>query len=163
MASGSVDLAVAVDVDGVMLAPHYRASEDALRVVARLAGKVERRSGNRTMVQTSMPDHPAIAALRSGHPMEFLRAEIARRSAAGFPPTGELMAIDVRNAPDGADTALREAGGSVVRGPASAGEGMRWLLEGSDLREVKIRLRSLVQSWRDAGARVRVDVDPIDL
>ena len=163
VATGSVDLAVAVDVDGVLLAPHYRAAEDALRVVARLAGKVKRRSGNRTMVQTSMPDHPVFGALRSGHPMGFLTAEIAQRSAEGFPPVGELMAIDLRNAPDGADTALRQVAGSAVRGPAPSGGGLRWLLEGPDLREIKIRLRSLVQRWRDAGAKVRVDVDPIDL
>ena len=161
--TGAVDLAVAIDVDGVMLAPHYRAAEDALRVVARLAGKVKRRSGNRTMVQTSMPGHPVIAALRSGHPMAFLTAEITQRSAEGFPPMGQLMAIDLRKAPDGADTALRQVAGSAVRGPARSGDGLRWLLEGPDLRDVKIRLRSLVQRWRDAGAKVRVDVDPIDL
>jgi primosomal protein N' (replication factor Y) len=158
-----VDVAAAVDIDGVMLAPHYRASEDALRLVARLAGKVRPGSGNRCMVQTGMPDHEVIAALRSGHPMPFLRSELGHREGDGFPPMGELVAIDVREVPDGADAALRETVGAGVHGPAATPEGMRWLLQGSDLREAKIRLRGLVQRWRDAGARVRVDVDPIDL
>jgi len=161
--SPDVDIAAAVDIDGVMLAPHYRAGEDALRLVARLAGKVKPGAGNRCLVQTGVPGHAVIAALRGGHPLPFLRAELDRRSIEGFPPTGELIAIDVKNTPDGADGALREAVGDGVHGPAPSGEGTRWLIQGSDLREPKIRLRRLVQQWRDTGARVRVDVDPIDL
>lgn len=158
-----VDLAVALDIDGLMLAPNYRAAEDALRVAARTAGKVHRGSGNRAMAQTALPEHPVVAALRSGHPMPFLQEELRLRGEQGFPPTGELIAIDVGNVPDDADTDLRRTVAADVHGPAEAGEATRWLVQGPDLREAKIRLRGLVQTWRDAGARVRVDVDPIDL
>jgi primosomal protein N' (replication factor Y) len=160
---GRVDVAAAVDIDGVMLAPHYRAAEDALRVIARLAGKVRQGSGNRCLVQTGVPGHDVIGALRSGHPLGFLRSELEVREAEGFPPFGELMAVDVRGGPDAADSAIREAAGDGVLGPAPSGEGVRWLVQGPDLREAKIRLRSVVQRWRDSGARVRIDADPIDL
>ena len=77
---------------------------------------------------------------------------------------GELIAIDVRDAPAGFGEHLtRAAGDAVVLGPAGTPDGERWLVQGSDLRHIRIRLRSLVQGWRDAGARVRVDADPIDL
>jgi hypothetical protein len=37
------------------------------------------------------------------------------------------------------------------------------LLQGADLRAVRVRLRTLVQRWRDAGHTVRIDADPLDL
>ncbi len=115
------------------------------------------------MAQTALPEHPVVAALRSGHPMPYLREELRLRGEEGFPPMGELIAVDVADAPGDADAELRRAVAAEVHGPAETSEGTRWLVQGPDLREAKIRLRGLVQSWRDAGARVRVDVDPIDL
>ena len=158
-----LDLTAAIDIDGVMLAPHYRAGEDALRLVARLATKVRPGPGNRCIIQTGMPGHAVIAALRNGHPLPFLRRELERRAEEGFPPMGELVAIDVKGAPEGADGALRDTIGDGVHGPATTGDGTRWLVQGPDLLQAKIRLRRLVQQWRNAGARVRIDVDPIDL
>lgn len=159
-----VDLAVAVDADALMLAPNYRAEEEALRLLARLAGLVRRGRGNRCIIQTGQPTHPALAALRHGHPTEFLAAVVASRNDQQFPPMGELIAIDVRDTPAGFGEQLTGAAGdALVLGPAGTPDGERWLVQGSDLRQIRIRLRSLVQGWRDAGARVRVDADPIDL
>ncbi len=162
-AIGRIDVAAAVDIDGIMIAPHYRAGEDALRVMARLAAKVVPGTGNRCIVQTAMPEHPVVAALRRGHPLEYLRHELDERASAGFPPAGELLAIDVRDTPSDADAELRAIAGTAVHGPAPAGEAQRWLLQAPNLREAKVRLRGLVQRWRDGGAQVRVDVDPLDL
>ena len=115
------------------------------------------------MVQTSMPDHPIIAALRSGRPLDFLQNELSARARDGFPPAGELLALDLREPPAEADAQLRDVAGAEVLGPADTGEGQRWLLQGKDLGDARVRLRGLVQSWRDAGVRVRIDVDPSDL
>lgn len=161
--AGRVALAAAVDIDGLMLAPHYRSAEDALRVVARLASLVTPGSGHRCLVQTGMPNHPVIAALRRGRPMSFLSDEIGQRSAAGFPPLADLIAVEVGGNSDGVDDELREVTEGTVRGPAPVGEGRRWLLQGTDLRRTRLRMRDLVQRWRDRGGRVRIDVDPIDL
>ena len=60
-------------------------------------------------------------------------SESGLRRAAAFPPYGELR------------------------------DRTRWLLQGADLTDAKVRLRPLVRTLRDAGHRVRVDVDPIDL
>ncbi|HSG80012.1 MAG TPA: hypothetical protein VLD62_10565, partial [Acidimicrobiia bacterium] len=46
-----VDLSVIVDADGPMLAPHYRASEDALRIFARVVALAGRGRGRRAIVQ----------------------------------------------------------------------------------------------------------------
>jgi primosomal protein N' (replication factor Y) len=163
--SGSVDIAVAVDGDAAVFAANYRAAEDALRLLARLATSVRRGRTNRTLVQTSRAGHAVYEALRRGSAADFMAAEVARRRQDGFPPAGELVAVEVRD-PVGAIAADLEeavAGDGVVMGPAPVGERMRWLIQGGDLRRAKVALRPMVQSWRESGARVRIDVDPIDL
>jgi primosomal protein N' (replication factor Y) len=158
-----VDLAVAVDADGPILAPHYRAPEDALRLLARLALTVQRGRGKRCMVQTGDPHHPVIEALRFGKPFPFLDEVLAERAATQFPPVGEIIAIEAVEAED-ADAVVRAAAeGATVLGPAPGPMGDRWLIQGADLHRTRILLRSAVQSLRDAGARVRIDADPVDL
>jgi primosomal protein N' (replication factor Y) len=160
-----VDLSVIVDADGPMLAPHYRASEDALRMFARVVALAGRGRGRRAIVQTAMPESPVIEAIRRAEPLAFLEREVAVRSDLGFPPSGELLAIEVRDALDGADADLREALGdrATVLGPSEHDGELRWLIQGRDLGPARIVLRSLVHRWREAGVRVRVDADPIDL
>jgi primosomal protein N' (replication factor Y) len=160
-----VDLAVLIDADGWLLAPNYRAEEDAIRIIARLASRVAPGSGRRAMLQTTQPEHRVVAAARRGDAMELLRVLLEERAALGFPPSGELIAIEVGNPPDDADHQLRETIGAdaAVLGPAETGDGTRWLVQGRALHSVRVRLRRLVQQWRDADARVRVDADPVDL
>lgn len=163
IAVGGVDLAVGVDVDGPALAPHYRAGEDALRLFVRLAHTVVRGRGRRCLVQTSDPDGVVIQSLRSGRIDEFVEAELENRRRAGFPPFGELIALEV-SATFELDLDLqRELGTATVLGPASTDGRSRWLVQGSDLSEARLRLRAVVGRLRERGARVRVDVDPIDL
>ena len=97
--------------------------------------------------------------------MELLQLLLEERTVAGFPPAGELIAIDVRDAPVDADDRLREIVGdaATVLGPGESNAGLRWLIQGRSLHTVRVLLRRQVQQWRDAGARVRVDADPVDL
>lgn len=164
-ALSGVDLAVAVDADGLVLGSHFRAAEEALRVLARLAGRVRRGSGRRLIAQTSMPDQPVIAALRRGDPVEFLEQEMAVRQAMGYPPAADMMVVEVRGEPDpvGSDLASVADESVSVMGPALAAGAHRWLIQGGGLGGYKLALRPLVQRWRDSGSSVRIDVDPIDL
>lgn len=159
-----VGLGVVVDFDGMSGAPHYRATEDTLRLLVRLGQAVERGSGHRLIIQTSRPDQELLKALVSGHSEHFLAEELERRKAADFPPFGSLIAIEVDIDHD-ADDAIRAAvgGSAAVRGPARMRDRMRWLIQGDDLALARISLRSAVGELRQQGARVRVDADPIDL
>jgi len=160
-----VDLAIVVDGDGPMLAPTYRAAEDALRLFARAIATAGRGSGRRGLIQTSDPSHGVFEALRRGDPVPFVRQDSATRAEAGFPPGGELLVIEVGDAPDSAtaDLTAAVAGRGEVLGPADAGERLRWLVQGTDITSARIAIRSLVARWREGGARVRVDADPVDL
>ena len=163
-AVGVVDLAVVVDADGMVLAPHYRAEEDALRTLARVATTVGRGRGRRCLVQTAQSGHRVFEALRHGRPLPLLETLLEERRSVGYPPAGELMAVEIACDPGTIDSDLRTAAGDAeVLGPAPSGARLRWLVSAPDLRPVKLALRPLVQGWRDHGARVRIDADPVRL
>ncbi len=160
-----VRLAVAVDADGLLLAPNYRAGEEGLRLLARLVGTVEAGRGRRSIVQTAQPEHPVMAALRRGDPLPYLHEELEGRAALGFPPAGQLIVLEVGEPPPDADARLRKAVGTrgSVLGPAERRGRTRWLIQGSSLEGARGALRPLDQHLRESGARVHVDVDPLDL
>lgn len=158
-----MQLAVAVDVDSLLYGSNYRASEEAIRVLARLVGCVIRGKGFRTLLQTSDPDSPLIVALRRGEPIPYLESVLAERARDGFPPATEMLAIEVKGADtDSVSPEIVAIAPGMVMGPVASGDGLRWLLQG-DLGLVKTELRRVVQRLRDSGATVRVDADPIDL
>ncbi len=160
-----VDVAVAVDADGLFMGTNYRAGEDALRVLARLTALVGRGKGRRSVIQTTRPNHPVIAALRRGNPMEFLEEELRLRAEYRLPPSGEVIVVEVTDSPGWATSELADLGGETVTvlGPAPARGALRWLLQGTDLSPVRDELRSIAHRLRDAKASVRIDVDPTEL
>jgi primosomal protein N' (replication factor Y) len=158
-----VDLTVVVDGDGPLMAPSYRAGEDGLRMLGRAVAAAGRGRGRRAIVQTADPDHPAMAALRDRDPIAFIRGETQVRRSLGFPPGGEVIAVEVSGL-EGASSALAALGDRAeVHGPAETASGLRWLIQGADLTAARVVLRSIVSTWREGGARVRVDADPLDL
>lgn len=156
-------LAVAVDVDALLYGQNYRSSEEALRILARLVGSVSRGKGYRTILQTSNPESDLVAALRRGDPIPYLEGVLAARARDGFPPATEMMALETRSIDEHTVSGhLHELAPGMVLGPVKSGDGHRWLIQG-DLGRIKTEMRGMVQRLRDAGAVVRVDVDPIDL
>ncbi len=118
--------------------------------------------GRRAIVQTSLPAHPVFDALRSGDPVPFMENVLRSREETGFPPVGELIALET-DADDAARLLEEAAGDAALLGPAREGDRDRWLIQGPDLNRVRIRLRGAVRQLRDGGSRVRVDADPVDL
>ena len=159
-----ISLAVVADADGLVLGTNYRAAEEALRSLARVAAVVGSGSGHRTIVQTSNPEHPVLKALRRGEVLPFLEAELEQRAAFGFPPVGDLIVLECRNCPESAGRDLAERlPDAAILGPAETERGTRWLLQAKDLAGTRNELRKIAGEWRDGGASLRIDVDPIDL
>lgn len=160
-----VDLGLVVDADGLALGSNYRAGEEALRILARVAGRVGRGGGRRLILQTGMVDHPLIVALRRGDPLGYLRHELAEREAAGYPPATEIMVVEVTGDAEqvDADLRLQSGDGALILGPAPSGDARRWLIQAPALGAFKAAIRTPVQKWRDSGSTVRIDVDPLDL
>jgi len=161
---GEVSLSVAIDIDGMAHAPTYRASEDALRLLVRLAHLVVKGKGNRLLVQTADANQPIVSALVSGRSEEFLKDLMLERRASNFPPYGELIALEIDRTVS-VGSAIVDALGTDARvlGPAPMRDRDRWLIQGQDLTKARLALRQVVGTLRDKGARVRIDVYPIDL
>jgi primosomal protein N' (replication factor Y) len=161
---GEVSLAVAVDIDGMAHAPTYRASEDAFRLLVRVAQLIRKGKGNRLLIQTALTDQPIVAALISGRSDVFLGELMEERRSSRFPPFGELIALEIdRTVPVGDAITAAIGDDARILGPAPMRDRDRWLIQGPDLTRARVSLRRVVGTLRDKGARVRIDVDPIEL
>lgn len=156
-------LTVASNVDGMFLGTGYRTTEEALRQLARLAGALAPGPGRRLMAQVMEPSMPIVETIRRGDPIPYLERVLIERGRQGFPPSTEMLAIEIRDkVPEDADPSIRSLEGAEVLGPLELENGKRWLLSGT-LTKARVDLRHLVGRWRDGGATVRIDADPIDL
>jgi primosomal protein N' (replication factor Y) len=138
-----------LDFDAELLAPRYRAGEQALALLARAARLVGRRPAGLVAVQTRQPGHPVVAAGVRADPGRLADAELPVRQALGLPP---LSAIAQLSGEGAAEFAAAIIGVDVV-GPDAGG---RWLVRAPD----HVTLCDALAGVTRPAARVRVDVDP---
>lgn len=149
----SADVVAFLDFDGELLAPRYRAAEQAFALLVRAARLVgDRAGGGRILVQTRLAHHEVIQAALLADPGRLAATELARRQALGFPPASAMAAVSGPAAPAFLDAFGRPTGVDVL-GPA----GGQWLLRASTHQ---VLCDPLAAVTRPAG-RVRVEVDPL--
>jgi primosomal protein N' (replication factor Y) len=89
-----VTLGVVVDADSTLRFPDFRAEERTFALIAQLAGRAGRGpKGGRVYVQTASPDAEAIQYAARHDTAGFLRGELARREALGYPPYADLIRV----------------------------------------------------------------------
>jgi primosomal protein N' (replication factor Y) (superfamily II helicase) len=146
------DVVAFLDFDAELLAPRYRASEQAMSLLVRAARLVgPRAGGGRLLVQTTLPQHVVVRSALLADPGRLAADESRMRALLRFPPASALAVIDGA----GADTwmpALRERGLEVL-GPTDG----RYLVRAEDWMTLG---RAIVDVAPPKGARVRVAVDP---
>lgn len=160
--AGSADLVVFLDFDQELLAPRYRAAEQALALLARASRLVgPRTDGGRIIVPTRMPEHVVLRSVLLADPAPAGRDEARRRRLLAHPPAGSVADIGGQAAPAYLDRLTRvldhaELGAEVqVLHPTDD----RWLVRAPDpdtLCEVLSRVE------RPPG-RLRLRVDPMRL
>jgi len=146
------DVVAFVDFDRELLAPRYRADEQAMALVtkaARLLGP--RARGGRLLVQTYLPRHAVIQAALLADPGRLLAPERARREAFGMPPAMALAAVSGRGSDVVADE-LRRIDGVTVGGADED-----YLVRADTWATLG---QALIAAERPKGSRVRVVVDP---
>lgn len=137
-----------LDFDAELLAPRYRAHEQAVSLVARAARLVGAgRDGGRVFLQTSVPDHPVVTDLVGVDLSGIGRREDERRREASLPPYAALALLEG----EGAEALAVSLGFPVARW----GDG--WLVRAPDSESLG---DALVATPRDPAARIRVVVDP---
>lgn len=147
------DVVVFLDLDQELLAPRYRAAEEALTLLVRAARIVGRRGeGGRLVVQTRMPHHVVVQTVLKAAPELHATAERARRRELRFPPSTAMAEVSGAAAAAFVERLGRPAGLEVL-GPSDG----RWLLRAGDHRTLCDALAAVP---RPPG-RLRVVVDPL--
>ena len=123
-----VGAVVFLDFDQELLAPRYRAGEQALALLARASRLLGGRGhGGRIVVQTRMPEHPVIMAAASGDPARLAAWEEPLRRDLRLPPFSALALLSGPGAAElverlGANGAVAAAGLPAVGLPVAAGQ-----------------------------------------
>lgn len=146
--AGRADVVAFLDLDAELLAPRYRAGEQAMALLARAARLVGGRSaGGRLLVQTFLPRHEVLQAVLHADPSRAAKVELSRRELLGLPPFAALAAVSGTGAGEFADATGLEssASGDVV------------LLRAPSWDELGA---AIAATPRPKGSRLRIEVDP---
>jgi primosomal protein N' (replication factor Y) (superfamily II helicase) len=142
-----------LDFDQELLAPRYRAGEQAMALLVRAARVAGRReSGGRVLVQTRQPGHPVLVAAVRADPGRLVEAEQEIRRVLALPPVCAVALLSGEAASPFA-AALRPRVEVL-----DLGDG-RWLARASDHEGL---CDALAATARPRG-RLRVEVDPLRL
>lgn len=173
-----VGLGVVVDADQTLRFPDFRAEERTFALITQLAGRTGRggsgRDAGRVLVQTMEPAARPITLAVHHDSETFVRGELRRRKALGYPPFTTMIrvicaAID-RDAAYAAATALRERIASVgVLGPAPlfmlrAKSRYQLVVKSADraaaIAAVRQAVDEVIAQRRHREVALSVDVDP---
>lgn len=147
------DVVAFLDLDAELLAPRYRAAEQAMALIVRAARLLgPRQRGGRLLVQTFVPEHEVLRAAVLADPARVADAEAARRRELGFPPVRALAAVSGSGADEFA-ASLRDDATVTVQGPVAGIYVVRtdsWDVLGD----------ALGRAPRPPRSRLRIEVDP---
>ena len=166
-----------VDADLGLRGGDLRAAERTFQLLAQATGRAGRadRPG-RALIQTYLPEHAVMQALKAQDRDAFLAAEAQMRELSGLPPYGRLAAL-ILSSPDGAKladyakalaAAIPNADGLEVYGPVDAPLA---LIRGVRRKRFLVRadkgvdLQGFLTTWRararpPGAVRLQIDVDP---
>jgi primosomal protein N' (replication factor Y) len=146
--AGRADVVAFLDLDAELLAPRYRAGEQAMALLARAARLVGGRgAGGRLLVQTFLPRHEVLQAVLHADPSRAAKVELSRRELLGLPPFAALAAV----------TGAGAGEFSIATGLESSASGDVVLLRAPTWDELGA---AIAATPRPKGSRLRIAVDP---
>jgi primosomal protein N' (replication factor Y) len=158
-----------LDFDQELLAPRFRAGEQALWLLVRAARLVGPRKGGaggdrRVLVQTRLPRHEVLEAAVRGDPGVLAAAEAPRRRMLNLPPYAALAAL-TGDAPALAvaigELALAGVEASASSGtPRTPGSPTGLLVRAATHQRLCDALSRALAAARPSG-RIRAEVDPL--
>jgi primosomal protein N' (replication factor Y) (superfamily II helicase) len=170
-------LACVIDGDLVLETSDPRAGERTWQLMAQVAGRAGRgEMPGRALVQTYVPDHPLMQAIKAGDRDGFLAREKHTREAAGLPPYGRLAALVISGPDQGETERFARSLGRLaptseaiqILGPAPAPLHLvrgryrwRFLLKAARGNDLQGFLRHWLAAERPRGSlRIQIDIDP---
>ena len=116
-----VTLGVVLDADATLRFPDFRAEERTFALVAQLAGRSGRGPrGGQVVVQALDPEARALRHAAQHDSEGFVRGELERRAALGYPPYGNLIRVVCSSHDPGPETAAAEAVRGLIDAPGVA-------------------------------------------
>ena len=146
-----VDVVAFLDFDQELLAPRFRAGEQAMALIlkaARLVGP--RTAGGRVLIQTRTPGHEVLQAALHADPSRFVTVDSERRAALRLPPFGAMALVSGQKADQFMHGVDKDA--VFVSGPDNGS----WMVTADDAETVSSALRA---APRPPG-RLRIEIDP---
>ncbi len=144
-----VGLGIVVDADQTLRFPDFRSEERTFALITQLAGRTGRggASGGRVLVQTLEPAARAIVLAAQHDAETFVRGELRRRKALGYPPFTTLIrvicaAIDpaaVQVAADFLRERITAAAAADSQGFAVLGPAPLFMLRGRSRRQLVVK------------------------
>jgi primosomal protein N' (replication factor Y) len=173
----TVTLAGVVAADLGLHLPDFRAAERSFALIAQVAGRSGRTRRGEAIVQTYVPQHPAVLFAAQHDYDGFAEVELEERAASGFPPTQRLLYLGIigRDKRRVAERAhhyaglLRDVDATEVLGPvpypvARVNEEWRYRIALKSRRPITLRAiireRILPLARADRTTRLAINVDP---
>jgi len=148
-----LDLVAFLEFDQELVAPRFRAGEQALALLSKAARLVGPRSrGGIVAVQTRVPEHPLLTAAAAGRPADLDASAMAVRGQLQMPPTAAIASLSGEGAAEFA-ASLSGAIGIELIGPLDG----EWIVRARDHTTLCDALGGVP---RPPG-RLRVAVDPL--
>jgi primosomal protein N' (replication factor Y) len=156
-----IGLVAFLEADQELLAPRYRAAEQAGTLFARAVRRLgARAAGGVLLVQTRVPEHEVLRAIAAADPAIAWEAEAVRRRVTGYPPFGALARVrGERDAVAAVVDALRPDATLAVLGPVEVGAAHEALVRAANPESLADALAPVLPAARALG-RLRVEVDP---
>jgi len=143
-----------LDLDQELLAPRFRAAEQAFALLVRGARLLGGKAGNgRLLLQTRLPEHDVVQAALRADPGRLAEGELAKRQALGLPPTTAIAQVSGAGAAEMLAGLDEDTSAEVLEADDD-----RFLVRAADHEALSGVLATLV---RPKGTRVRVEVDPL--
>ena len=122
----AVTLSAILAADSLLHLPDFRSAERTFSLITQTAGRSGRgQRRGRVIVQSYLPEHPAIVAAQRQDYTAFFAAEIALRRAMFYPPFATLFLLTCQHTEEQEAAALAQTWRFFTSGQASILEGSR--------------------------------------
>jgi primosomal protein N' (replication factor Y) len=147
------DLVAFLDFDQEVLAPRYRAAEEAMSLLAQAARLVGRReNGGRILIQTRMPQHPVLQAAVNADPGSLARAELEIRRQLQQPPEAHWAIVSGSAAKEFIDRVGNPDGIEIMNS-----NNERWRIRSNDRQ----RMVEILGNIERPTGRLRIEINPL--
>ena len=176
-----VTLVGVLNADAALSMPDFRAAERTFQLLVQVAGRAGRGDHPGTvMIQTRLPQHPAVVLATRHDVPAFVDEELTARQELRYPPFSRLALVRIDAADEGqgrtqaqrlAEVARRAAPAGVrILGPCAAPLArlrnryrFHFMVQSKSRSLLRTVLLAVARAPRDRHARSAIDVDPMTM